>query len=1011
MNSALTISRLIFFGIMMISMFSIYITFSGFFLTTVKFPNTSNKNLLGTNDAWFQPKTKVVMLIVDALRFDYFHYNESIVGKEQYPYQNKFVKLHEIVKSNPENFVVIRTSSDAPTWTVQRVRCLVTGSIPPFIQIAQSLGASAAVEDSILSRLSQANKKSYAVGDPLWAEIFPKFLIDKYKSQSFDLKDMSSDQAVADVILSVVKENDFDLLIGHRLGVDHIGHSYHNSLDSRIGEQLALNDELAANIINSMDNNTVLFILGDHGMRSDGGHGGSEADEVSTVVAAYYKSGFQKYKLSGLDEVMMSIDARSTPMTQVDITPTLAMLLGVPVPFSNLGQVINDVYPNIKDSKPSSDSGPNKDGVRSDLDVNFVSQMLQDNYLNALQIYTFLATFQHETGIFADSQFKPAYNQFKEIQDRYQKLNSSDKQTAEFKTQAISLVLKMQSFSEKTYQLVRGTSSYDTTLIGIGISLMSLVLIMYILLIQYIHISQKDEELFPSLRTWTPEKAIIKIKANKLLYFTVFCLVLLGIIFGSSIIYLISIFILLSTIRAVYHFSMIVLRSPKETSSSNNSEVKDIDSASSHKPLDLESRDSPTRPEEIKKETDVLLKAKEEDLLHSSRSIFFIELPSHTIVTVLAIATTIVVANIPATVGVLENANKTYIRPNTPLLIAIALMYTTYTYPAKRLYQAIAMVMIVGLYFILQIIDPKTSWIFVQTQFALVMFGHYMWTRVRSLSQRSVNTIPIKWIHFANFVMLWIYYTPLNRDSIWVTIIIPRTIFVLLLSSCIAGYILAPSVFWRNLQFCLVQFLFLLQGPEQVLSFVTLLTVLRLTNYAFGILSFESFVYPVIVAIESYIWLYLLDHTDRTIGKINFAQAFVGLEGFNVYISGPMVLINTFTSFVLSLIFIVDYTQSSQRIWTRGEEFKDHKVSRNLEEDVCLSRLAISSGLQYHLSLLKIRNNVSFILFFGMIYMTAVLRCFFDRDNFINLTEENERYMLDATIYTLLMFGVTPMMF
>ena len=830
-KSALTMSRSIFFGIMLISIFSTYITFSGFFLTTTKIPDTSNRNLMDNSDTWFQPKTKVIMLIVDALRFDYFYYNESIVGQEQYPYQNKFVKLHEIVKNNPENFVTIRTYSDGPTWTVQRVRCLVTGSIPPFIQIAQSLGASAAVEDSILSRLSQANKKSYAVGDPLWTELFPDYLVDKYQSHSFDLKDMNSDQETADVILSLVQENDFDLLIGHRLGVDHIGHTYLNNLDPRIGEQLSANDELAANIINSMDNNTVLFILGDHGMRSDGGHGGSESDEVSTVIAAYYKNGFQKYKLSGLEDVMMSMDDKSTFMTQVDITPTLAMLLGVPIPFSNLGQLINDIYPNVQSSKLSTDSALSQDEARTNLDVNFVNQMLHDNYLNTLQIYNFLVTFQNETHSFEDTQLAASFDQFNAIQDQFNNLKNLDNQTTEFKDQAINLVLKMQSFSESTYQLVRGTSSYDVALISIGILLMFLVLFIYVLLIQYIHLCQKDKELSQDLQTWTLRSILTKMKSDKLLYCLILGSLILSLIFKSSKIYIVSGAILLLTIKAAYHFSIAVLRSPKEIFLAKPIETE----VSMHENLGSVQTDL----EESRKEASSLVQIKGEDSLHKNRAFFLKESPWHAITTVSVIAATIVVANIPATVGALEDANKTYIQPNTSFLIAATLMYTTYIYQTKRLYQVISLILIAGLYLIAEIADINTSWIIIQTQFALAIFADFMWPRVRSLFRRSGNNASIKWLHFGNFVMLWIYYVPLNRDSLWITIIIPRIIFALLLITCVAGCIFARSGISRNLQLCLVEFLFLLQGPQTILSFVTLLTVLRLTNYAFGKFNFE----------------------------------------------------------------------------------------------------------------------------------------------------------------------------
>jgi len=318
------------------------------------------------------------------------------------------------------------------------------------------------------------------VGDPLWKETFADDVIEGFKSKSFDLKDMDSEKTVSDTVLSIIEQNNFDLLVGHRLGVDHIGHTYHTNLDPRIEEQLTLNDDLAAEIINKMDNNTVLFILGDHGMRADGGHGGSNDEETGTVIAAYYKNGFRKHKSTGLDEVMRSIDEKSTSMMQVDITPTLAMLLGVPIPFSNLGQIINDIYPNvIKTSHSSDDSSSSQTSLEDDSTSSFVAQLLRDNYLNTLQIYNFIVAFQNETQTFEEDRLTSSYDLFREIQDEYQIVNSIDHQTPEFQEQTVKLILKMQSFSDNTYQLIKTTSSYDSFLVTVGVFLMPLVLLTY----------------------------------------------------------------------------------------------------------------------------------------------------------------------------------------------------------------------------------------------------------------------------------------------------------------------------------------------------------------------------------------------------------------------------------------------------------------------------------------------------------------------------------------------------
>lgn len=45
-------------------------------------------------------------------------------------------------------------------------------------------------------------------------------------------------------------------------------------------------------VINLLDNETLLILIGDHGMNNDGTHGGNSTDEVTTTLWAYTKQGF-----------------------------------------------------------------------------------------------------------------------------------------------------------------------------------------------------------------------------------------------------------------------------------------------------------------------------------------------------------------------------------------------------------------------------------------------------------------------------------------------------------------------------------------------------------------------------------------------------------------------------------------------------------------------------------------------------------------------------------------------
>jgi len=129
----------------LLQVFAIYLVTSGFFLVTEQVPVSHEKNPLDGSDIWFKPKAKVILFIIDALRFDFFYYNETLVGHEEYPYQNKFVKLHNIVKANPENFIQFKTYADPPTVTVHRVQSMLTGNLPPFVEITENFGSSAVI--------------------------------------------------------------------------------------------------------------------------------------------------------------------------------------------------------------------------------------------------------------------------------------------------------------------------------------------------------------------------------------------------------------------------------------------------------------------------------------------------------------------------------------------------------------------------------------------------------------------------------------------------------------------------------------------------------------------------------------------------------------------------------------------------------------------------------------------------------------------------------------------------
>lgn len=90
-----------------------------------------------------------------------------------------------------------------------------------------------------------------------------------------------------------------------------------------------------------MDEDDVMIVLGDHGMHISGNHGGSSDEETHTSIFGYSKRGFS----NSYPRIKNFDPSYKSEVNQIDILPTISMLLGTPIPFNNLGTIIPDFYP------------------------------------------------------------------------------------------------------------------------------------------------------------------------------------------------------------------------------------------------------------------------------------------------------------------------------------------------------------------------------------------------------------------------------------------------------------------------------------------------------------------------------------------------------------------------------------------------------------------------------------------------------------------------------------------
>lgn len=324
----------------------------GFLLSRQVLPNISE--CTGTQeDSCIQPAKfdKAVVLVIDALRFDFAI---PVEGSDEY-YHNNFPILHELTQSEPDNAILLKFMSDPPTTTLQRLKGLTTGSLPTFIDAGSNFNGDAIDEDNWILQLHRNNKSVAFMGDDTWTALFTEYINPQlnFPYDSLNVWDLHTvDNGVNDHLYPLLeKENStkWDVLIGHFLGVDHVGHRYgpnHYSMKEKLNQM----NEVISDVIKKLDDDTLLVVMGDHGMDSTGNHGGDSLDELESTLFMYskHKKFHVNKKLADFyDTRDMGKHYRS--VNQIDLVPTVSLLLGLPIPYNNLGFPIDEAFGNDKD--------------------------------------------------------------------------------------------------------------------------------------------------------------------------------------------------------------------------------------------------------------------------------------------------------------------------------------------------------------------------------------------------------------------------------------------------------------------------------------------------------------------------------------------------------------------------------------------------------------------------------------------------------------------------------------
>jgi hypothetical protein len=257
---------------------------------------------------------RVVLVVVDGLRVD---------SSEHMPVLNT-------LRAQGAAFVAWtgEPSLSFPGWTA-----LVTGSYPEISGVTTNWYQGPVRVDTLFAAARRAGISTAVAGSPGWAELFGTVIDEQVLVGDPDGDVQAAalyrvDAEVLDGAAGMLQRGDTRFVLIHFPSVDLVGHRFGGASPEYAEAARRVDDHLRA-LLGALDLSRDAFIVtSDHGHLDAGGHGGWEP-VVKRTPLVFAGRGIRPGSGPG--------DVR-----QVDVAPTVAMLLGIPIPSHNQGRPLGE---------------------------------------------------------------------------------------------------------------------------------------------------------------------------------------------------------------------------------------------------------------------------------------------------------------------------------------------------------------------------------------------------------------------------------------------------------------------------------------------------------------------------------------------------------------------------------------------------------------------------------------------------------------------------------------------
>lgn len=164
---------------------------------------------------------RLILMVIDGLPAEF------VLGRDGQPPPTHLLEAMSYTQSLLASGMAVGYHAKAapPTVTMPRLKAMLSGAIGGFLDVAFNFNTQALLDDNLIGQFFKIGWKMVMLGDETWLKLFPRLFLRFDGVSSFYVKDtVEVDYNVSRHLGDELNGIDWNALILHYLGLDHVGH-------------------------------------------------------------------------------------------------------------------------------------------------------------------------------------------------------------------------------------------------------------------------------------------------------------------------------------------------------------------------------------------------------------------------------------------------------------------------------------------------------------------------------------------------------------------------------------------------------------------------------------------------------------------------------------------------------------------------------------------------------------------------------------------------------------------